>query len=484
MKAGTNSMTHDRLTRRQVLYGSGVGAAATLAGCVGGGGSSGGNNASGSANNSSSGGGNQNEVHVLTDYSSQPWQQEWEQIASGFQDQTGIPLNVEYVGMQGSGEQRLLTLIQSGSPPEMYHGTMTQVADLVVEGRTIPVGDIISRLEEVNGNMVTKDPITIEQTPYLMPHGLYAGGTLNYRKDIYDDLGLSVPKTWDQLVQNAKAIDESDNWDERGFALAAQPAGKPGSDFANWVYNAGGRYFQWANQDQTRLELADNEAAFTDALNHMKRLAQYSPDPSSLNWAPTIEYWVGGRIAQTIMNNAWLAGPTYRAGATDIALNTEQALIPKPQRSTQTSTRGWALVDGSPILKGADNQQGAKQLQMYMYGSPQKQTDKLLTEPMRFLPPYEGVIDSDAYQSAEIFQVENGHFLELNRFCMNEIIPKLGTSELPSNAASTYTTRFPIDAQMVNQVIVQGRDVQSAYQEGRQKRQRRLKQGRERANLQ
>jgi multiple sugar transport system substrate-binding protein len=480
-------MATDKLTRRQVLYGSGVGAAATIAGCLGGGGGSGNNDSGGSSSNNSSGGGgsNQNEVHVLTDYSSQPWQQKWEQqIVPTFEKQTGIPLNIEFVGMQGSGEQRLLTLIQSGSPPEWYHGTITQVADLIVEGETIPVTDTIDKLEEANGDMLIKSTITVEETPYLLPHGMYAGGTLNYRKDIYDDLGLSVPKTWSQLVQNAKAIDESDNWDERGFGVAAQPAGKAGSDFANWVYNAGGRYFRWANQDQTKLELADNGEVMTAALNHMKQLAQYSPDPSSLNWGPTIEYWVGGRIAQTIMNNAWLAGPAYRAGAKDIALNTRQALIPKRERSTQTTTRGWSLVDGTPILKDADNHQGAKQLQMHMYGSPKKQADKLLVEPMRFLPPYEGVMDSDAYQSAKIFQVENGHFLKRNRFCMNQIIPKLGTSQLPSNAASTYTTRFPIDAQTVNQVIVQGRDIQSAYQEGRQKRRKRLKQGRQRANLQ
>lgn len=445
-------------------------------GSDGGGGGDGGDGG-GNGGDGGDGGANTAEVHVLTDYSSDPWQSKWEdEIKPGFEEQYSAPLNVEYTGLQGTGENRLTTLIQSGKPPEMFHGTITQVADLIAQGQTIPVDDLVGELTEANGELMAASSISTGGEAHIVPHGLYLGGCLNYRQDIYDALGLSVPTTWDELMENARAIDEAEDIDAAGFAVPAQPAGKAGSDFSNWLYNAGGDVWKWADEDETTVELDFAEEDVKNVLRMVRDIAEYSPDPSSLNWGSTIQNWVGGRIGQCFMNNAWLAGPAYRAGVMPVAMNTRQALIPLMEKSLDPIDRGWALMDGTPILSGADNQEGAKNLARYMYGSPSKQADKNLIEPMRFLPPYRDVIESDEYQSAEIFQAEDGHFLDLNKHCVEELAPHLG-GDRPSTPASLYAGRFNIDAQMINAVVVQGQSIDQAYSEAREKYQNRLSEG-------
>jgi multiple sugar transport system substrate-binding protein len=473
-------MDRKRLSRRRVLQGAGVGIVAATAGCAGGGGGNGnggdgtdgggGGGGGGTGTDGGGGGGtgepNSNEVLMLTDYGSEAWQQKWENdIIPGFEEEVDPSYTVtpEYVGLQGTGEQRLTTLLQSGNAPEMYFGTITQVADLVAQGQTTPLGDLVSRLEEANGDMYFKSTVTVGDEVQMVPHGLYLGGTLNYRQDIYDMLDLSVPETWDELLENAQAISESDETEALGFAASAQPAGKSGSDFSNVLRNAGGGVFQ-ATEDGGA-EIWFDEQRVTESLTFMNDLAEYSPDPSSLNWGSTIENWVAGRVGQCIMNNAWLAGPAYAAGATDIALNTNIAPVPM-QSDADPIDRGWALIDGTPVLSGSDNPAGAQEFLEYMYGSPEAQADKNLVEPMRFLPPYEDIIETDAYQSAEIFQAEDGHFLELNRRCFEEIAPNLSSDERPSTVATNYESRFQYDSEMVNAVLVQGRSVEDAYQQG------------------
>ena len=462
-----------RITRRRLLKGSGTGLAALTAGCTGGPGAG-----TETSTDTTTGGANKNEVHFLTDYSNDAWQDKWEnEIVPGFEEQTGIPVNVEYAGMQGTGEQRLTTLMQSGDTPESFTGTLTQVGDMVARGQTAPVGDALSAIEEENGDLLYKSTVTVSDQVHMIPHGLYLGGTFNYRKDVYEKLGLEVPETWEELVHNAKVIDESDEVQERGFAMPAPKAGKSGSEFSNFLANAGGGTWQWETEGETAKVWFEEEHVLA-ALDAMSELAEYSPDPSSVNWSSTIKYWVGGRVAQTIMNNAWLAGPAYGAGVTDIALNTDVAPIPK-REGADPIDRGWALLDGHPVLSDADNVEGAKELLKFMYEGPETQADKSTIEPMRFLPPYESAVDTDEYQSAEIFGVEDGYFLDLNRKCMEEVAPNLQSPDRPSTPATLFAGRFPIDSEMVNQVLVQERDPAKAYEEAKSRLQKRLEEGQE-----
>lgn len=433
--------------RRQVLSGLGVGTAGLLAGCLG--------------------GGDDDELHILTDLTGGEWETYWEEeLIPGFEEDSDVPVNIEYAGFHGSGEQRLATLLQSGDAPEFYHGTTSEFGDLINQGLTRQVDDVVDDLEEEWGDALFKytlQPMTGDRDDetHSIPHGVYVGGCLNYRADVYEALDLEVPETWDDLVDNAQAIDESDEFEEmRGFGLSGEPVGKSGSDFANWLYNSGGDV--WQENGDGELELWFDEEHVMPVLDVLLELSEYSPDPSAIGWEDTIEDWIGGRYGQCFMNNAWLCGPAYEAGAEEIALATEQALIPT-RDGVDPVTRGWVLVNGTPIIDGSSNPETAEEFKRYMYGA-DNHVEVSLMEPMRFIPPYEEIIEDDEYQEAEIFQAEDGAFLEKNEFIMDEIVPELESPELPSNPETLHVGTFDIPAELTNRVLVDGEDPEDAYE--------------------
>ena len=176
-------MERHELTRRRVLQLSGVGTAGAIAGCLGNG-------------DDETEAEEDDEVHLLTDFSSEVWQDYWEEelVPSWEEQRPDVPLNVEYAGFHGTGEQRLATLMQAGDPPEFYHATLSELGDLVNQGQTTDVTDVVEDLEDTWGDEVLyrSTLMPIDDEVHSIPHGVYLGGVLNYRGDIYEELGLEV----------------------------------------------------------------------------------------------------------------------------------------------------------------------------------------------------------------------------------------------------------------------------------------------------
>lgn len=481
------------VTRRQAVQGAGIGAAGLLAGCIGDGDGNGNGNGDDSTGNGTTETPNTSEVHVLTDYTDEnTWEPYWnEELIPGWESQSEIPIEVEFTGFQGTSEQRLATLMQAGDPPEAFHCTLSEVGDLVNQGLTVSVEDALSDLEEEWGDALyrfTMEPYISpdrQDEAHLVPHGLYVGGTLNYRSDIYADLGLEEPETWSELVDNARAIHEAggEYEDVFGWALPAQPSGKSGSDFTNWLYNSGGNTFRWSDGPNSEPELWFDEEHVIPVLEHLQELQQYSPDPSGVGWGPTIIQWAQGRIGQCFMNNAWLCGTPLAAGQGGLARATEQTLIPTREGVSDPPARGWVLADGAAIIRGSDNPAGGKEFLKYMYG-PERHIEVTLMEPMRFLPPYESIMESDAYQNADIFQGELGQaMLEKNQHVMENITPEMyGEGDIASSPETSHAGSFDITSQLTNRVVVDGQDPQAAYDWAYSQYERRYEQAKQMAD--
>lgn len=102
-------------------------------------------------------------------------------------------------------------------------------------------------------------------------------------------------------------------------------------------------------------------------------------------------------------------------------------------------------------------------------------------EPMRFLPVYASVIESDTYTGFDFFQTEDGYFLDLNRKIIEENVPDLANSERPQTPATLYASSYLWDAEMMNAVLAQDRSATDAYQEGVERAEERLAEGKEKS---
>jgi len=127
---------------------------------------------------------------------------------------------------------------------------------------------------------------------------------LMYRKDIFDELGLDVPQTWDEVREAAAAIEEAGVVD---YPLGATMASgwNLAQDFVNMYAGYGGAF-----TGEAFAAIAESEAAM-NALETMKALTEYM-DPEFLVSDSTYvqQQLQQGRIA---MANLWAS----RGGAMD-----------------------------------------------------------------------------------------------------------------------------------------------------------------------
>jgi len=494
-----NNPKPDGMTRREWLAIVGAGSAAGLAGCTGGDGGDGGGDGGdgggdgGDGGDGGGGGGTPDPadlppVHFLTDYNNEPWQAYWEDdLIPAFTDATGIDVDIEYSGMSGQQEGRLATLVQAGDPPAINTSTFDQVADLWAADQLETTTSVTDQVESVAGDMLAT-PFNQNGDIWEVPHGYYTSN-FHYRTDIYDELGLDVPETFQEVMDNAQAIDEAD-MGIRGYGLAGQKTGKSQDEFQVYLANMGtsGIGLRWADPDaQDEVEIHFPEEEVVTLLEYFQELAQYSPDPTGLGWATSIQNYLGGQFAQQYHLNTWPAGIAGSAGVTPIAENTEVAPLPRWEAGGITKDDVWLYEptpDGHHVFSQSENPAGAKEFLAWLYGDSIDRTASMYhTEPTRFLPDYADVLASDTYQGFSHWQDWPNH-LEQLEYTQNTIVGdyygNVPESDLSGSAVAVYVTRQWFYGEMINLVVTGQNTPQEAYDWGYGRLETRVQEGRER----
>lgn len=489
----TGASDEKSLTRRRALALAGASAGTVgLAGCLGGGDGgdgSGGGNDSGTQGDGGDGGGNGGSgepIHVLTDYNNEAWQAKWEEkLIPAFTEETGQEVRIEYSGFSGDQENRLANLVQSGDPPAINTSTFEQVGDLWASDQLAEVGDVVAAAEETGGELLSS-PYHDGEKFWEVPHGAYTG-TFIYREDVYEELGLDVPTSFQGVLENARAIDESD-LDIRGYGLAGKKTGKAQDEFQTYLANMGVQELRFEDREkQENVEVWFPEEEITTLLGFFKDLSQYSPDPTGIGWGTSLRNWVGGQFAQQYNLNLWPGG--VAAGANDeVAKNTGVAPMPLWEEGGVTKEDSYLsnpTPDGHHVFAEANNTEGGKRFLKWLYAGDEERLARMYeTEPTRFLPIYSDVIETDAFQSFDHFEQYPGHLEKLKRV-QNEIVEGYydnveGSSVLANHPVGVYYYRFFFQAEMVNQVVTDTKSPQQAYEEGLETAKQRVQEGRER----
>jgi multiple sugar transport system substrate-binding protein len=468
--------------------------AAAMAGCLPGSGDSDGDG-SGSASGSASGSGgtqtetsdpaNQPPIHFLTDYYNDAWQARWEELRTQFEDETGIGIELEETGLSGQGqESRLAQLVQSGDPPDANTGTFDQVAEMWANDQLEPVNGVVEDVVDTNGDFLAEPYREEDGDIYQVSHGTYVSN-FHYRKDIFDDLGLSPPSTLQETLDNARAIDESDK-DVRGYGLAGQRVGKSQDEYLVYAQNLGFSALgvRWRDPDaRNEFEVYWPEEKITRLLQWFKDISQYSPDPTSIGWAEAIGRWVQGHFAQQYHLNIWPQGVAAKQSlaaeddATSQALNGlaratgVQAL---PTSSDIDKTENWMYEptpDGYHVMANGSNTQGAKEWFRWLYADGVDKTASLYAqEPSRFLPTYGDILGSDAYQNLSLWQ-EFPFLLDQMKKVQNTVLAdhygNVPESDL-NDPVALYLARQWFYGEMVNRVVTESNTIQETYEWGRE----------------
>jgi multiple sugar transport system substrate-binding protein len=141
-------------------------------------------------------------------------QQAMKNIAARFEAKhPGVKVEVEGLAW-GDLEGKIMASLAAGTPPELSHGQPITCAALQSKGLLLPLDEVVKALGEANIWDQVKRVCRVGGKQYGLVH---AAGTslLIYRKDLAQKLGLKPPKTWADLIANAKALTLDTNGDGR-----------------------------------------------------------------------------------------------------------------------------------------------------------------------------------------------------------------------------------------------------------------------------
>ena len=186
----------------------------------------------------------------------------------------------------------------------------------VTAGLFEDVSDLWAEPEIAENLASTKGAMTIDGKQWGVPYTYYQWG-IYYRKDSYDELGLSEPTNFDEMKSNCQAILDSGR---KCYTI--------GSKF---LWTAGG-WFDYLNMRTNgfdfHMELANGDVAWTDDRvrqtfanwRELIDMGGYIDDHQNYSWQEALPAMVNGEAASYLMGNFAVA-PLREAGLTDDQLD-------------------------------------------------------------------------------------------------------------------------------------------------------------------
>ncbi|ASU83090.1 sugar ABC transporter substrate-binding protein [Nocardiopsis gilva YIM 90087] len=152
-------------------------------------------------------------------------------VAKQFRQQTGADVNVEFV-QWADAHDKFVTAIAGRSLPDIAEVGTTWTPEFAQSGALIDITDRVGDTAAYSEGLVEAG--TVDGKLYGLPW--YAGvRSIMYRTDIFDELGLEEPTTWDQLRETALKISE-----EKDDITAFPVAGDAYYHALPFIWGAGG----------------------------------------------------------------------------------------------------------------------------------------------------------------------------------------------------------------------------------------------------
>jgi multiple sugar transport system substrate-binding protein len=237
MRNGRERQHNKKVKRRLTAAAAATVGVAMLAGCSGGGGGALGTGES---------------ITIIT--SQAPWNPAYDAVVEAFEQETGVKVDVRSFPNDDVKSQ-MLNDIQSGNQTyDVYQINEPDLAQFNVNGWLQPFTEIES------GYQLDEETYTYDNIPYWNEEsktfdedGVLTAvpllGNLQlivYREDVYEELGLEVPTTWEEVIENGKAVQAGSDATPFGFVNRLQ--GTPGAssisyDFMPFFNSQGASWF-------------------------------------------------------------------------------------------------------------------------------------------------------------------------------------------------------------------------------------------------
>ncbi|WP_203582409.1 ABC transporter substrate-binding protein [Microbacterium hibisci] len=198
-------------TRRWLVGATAATAAIALAGC--------------SAGGSSGGDGSELSIYIDSDPSSVAL---WEGLVEAYAEvNPDVTIDVETHPSGSEGDNLIKTRLSTGDMNDMFWYNPGSLFQALNPDQTLVPLDDEEWVDSLDDNY--KTVVSTDNGLYGFPIGASAAGAMIYNKDIYAELGLEVPTTWDEFMANNEAIKDAgkvpvvqtfaDTWTSQLFVL-------------------------------------------------------------------------------------------------------------------------------------------------------------------------------------------------------------------------------------------------------------------------
>jgi multiple sugar transport system substrate-binding protein len=336
------SVMAEKLTRRSFLWGAMGAGLAAVAGCSRGGGG-------GALGGGGGGGGQVTELVVPTNKS--PWLNAYKEVAARYQQEQGVRITLREFPYDGLRTQQVNAVQQRNFPFDVFQLDEPWTGQFYDSGWVTPLKRIDAAFDP-DPDILTYDALPFwDKGQRTSASGgelvaLPLNGNVDlliYRTDLYDELGLSVPTTWEQAVDNARKGQQSGRI-KYGHVMRTQasPGGAATTyEFMHIFYSYGANWFVDEGKDWTP---AVNTPEVVAATEIYRQLAQTShAQPQTIGQAEAIALMQGGQALQTHVVAA-AAADLVNPEKSRVADNLGFAVVPAGASGKPTPTSGvWSL---------------------------------------------------------------------------------------------------------------------------------------------
>jgi glucose/mannose transport system substrate-binding protein len=270
----------------------------------------------------------------------------------------------------GGGTEHRVVLkarITAGIPPDTFQTLGgAELKDYVDSDVLEPLDDFYA--ENDYGSKIPKpllNAVTIDGHPYSVPLNMHLENILYYNQKLFDELNLSAPTGYDDLVAACKAI-KAAKPDMDCLAIGSKDNWSDVFVLDTIMLELGGPEY-YVKFFKGEVDVA-NDPIFKESLEKFAALQQYSnmSDHSSLTWDQAVSAVGSGQAAMTIMGTwaigAFIKGSNWQPGVDFGAVNyptkPERILLFHPDTYGCTvgapdpeACQAWLKVVASPELQ-------------------------------------------------------------------------------------------------------------------------------------
>jgi multiple sugar transport system substrate-binding protein len=314
----------------------------------------------------------------------------YDKINADFEKETGIKVTMEYPGFRDIAK-RVATLIAAGTPPEIVWYGAGQAMNLAIENQLADVGDLVKTFKVPdNQRMVFKGADRSVPTSQQFVYGWY-------RKDLFQAKGLEAPKSWNDYLKVAGALNNPPQM--YGCIVPSAETGASTLLLETMFMKNDVHWFEWnagKKEYEVALDQGQQKKRAIETLDYLHELHKFSPEASNYNWAELMSTYVAEKAA-----TSWYVGARLLEQVTANNARIADATVPfdLPKKITEAY---YLSIQGFHVLEKT-NIDGAKKYVTFFMNHPDV-IKWYHAVPLHIVPASRDMLRSSKYQDHPVIQ--------------------------------------------------------------------------------